>query len=612
MEIGYVLVAGLLTSFHCVAMCGTMVATYAIRDSGVSAKRFEAAPHIVYHSAKLVSYTAVGLLLGAIGQALDLGAVRGTASLLAGGFMVLLGLNMLNVHPVFRIFSLRMPKRLQQFMFKGREAEAGRFGAPAAFGLLSGFMPCGPLQAMQLYAAGTGSAVTGAAVMFLFGAMTIPTMLAFGAATQVLGHTFKRRIMTVGALVVLALGVIMFDRGLNLAGSPLTLNTARTGVATALGLDGPGSTGASTLAGGVQEARLVIENTRYVPDTIALTAGVPVRLTVDRRESGACSDELVIPAYGVQQKLRPNGTTVIEFTPERAGRVPFTCQMGMMSGAFLVTASDEAVAAAPGGGGSEGGASGAPGAAGRVGSAQRVAANRMLVLFATAILGVVGYRRWSLRVAAAHAQAGGAGAHAGRGGQARQAKTGRGAAGSKGSRPGGRSSAGTGGQADAWRRESAWVAAAVLVAILAGYALGTYRARTGGAAAGAAAGSPSAVEAPSPGASQYVPDPSYSGTPPQGRTSVSADGKTQTFELKVVGGYQPSVIRAKAGVPLSLGVVRNEQIWCTKYLVFPELGIQRELPDSGRLTIEVPALKAGRYRFTCQMNMLSGELVVEQ
>lgn len=337
MDLGFVLITGLITSLHCVSMCGTMVATYAIRDSSTSEKTFDAAPHLAYHTLRLVSYLLVGLVLGTIGHALNLSGVRGAASLLAGAFMILMGLGMLNVHPVFRIFSLRMPKRLQQMMFKDRGEEANRLVTPAVFGIMTGLMPCGPLQAMELYAAGTGSALRGAAVMLLFGITTVPMMLAFGAATQALGHTFRKRVMTVGAVVIMILGAVMLNRGLMLTGSPVTFGTVQTTVARALGL-GSGSGGAAaTQNGNIQQATIVIENTTYVPDTVALKAGVPVRLTIDRRESVACSDQLVIPSLGVRAALKPNGKTVIGFTPRAAGQIPFTCGMGMMSGRFIVS-----------------------------------------------------------------------------------------------------------------------------------------------------------------------------------------------------------------------------------------------------------------------------------
>lgn len=605
MDVGFILITGLVTSVHCVAMCGTMVATYAIRRSAESDRSFEAGPHLAYHAARLVSYTVVGLALGAVGSALELASVRGAASLAAGGFMVLLGLNMLDIHPMFRVFSLRLPRGIARRMFGRAGDDADRYGAPLLFGLLTGVMPCGPLQAMQLYAAGTGSALLGAATMALFGAMTVPMMLVVGATTQFLGHAFRRRVMAVGAVVVVVFGVVMLDRGLTLAGSPVTLKTIQAPVATALGIQ-TGSTGSGVAAqrDGVQEVTIAIERTRYVPDTVSVRAGVPVRLTVDRREDGVCSDELVIPSAGVRRRLPPFSKTVVEFTPSAPGRLPFTCGMGMMSGTFLVGDPDTAVAAAPDGGVGVGGAAGAV-----TPTQQEVAANRMFVGLMVMVAGAFAYRVVRLRTAL-----GGSDGRPAQGGLAsgsrdpskrEQKSTGR--AKKAGGKAGDRAAKGP--IAGPPRRELAWAAAAIALAILAGYVAGTLRGRGIGGGAYGRSGRAGAVEQRSGGLEGGAFTTGASGGSP-GVARVSPDGGSQTFTLRVAGGYSPPVIQARRGIPLTLTVERRERSFCTKYLVFPTLGIQQVLPDDGKLALRLPGLSPGRYRFQCGMDMLSGELVI--
>ena len=61
----------------------------------------------------------------------------------------------------------------------------GKHG-PFYIGLLNGLMPCGPLQAMQIYALGTGSFVMGAASMFFFSVGTVPLMFGFGVLSSIL------------------------------------------------------------------------------------------------------------------------------------------------------------------------------------------------------------------------------------------------------------------------------------------------------------------------------------------------------------------------------------------------------------------------------------------
>lgn len=74
----------------------------------------------------------------------------------------------------------------------------------------------------------------------------------------------------------------------------------------------------------------------YTPDVIEVERGRPVRLTFDRQEDNPCSEEVVLPAFGIRQALPASARTTIEFVPKDAGRFEFTCGMGMLRGAIIV------------------------------------------------------------------------------------------------------------------------------------------------------------------------------------------------------------------------------------------------------------------------------------
>jgi Cu+-exporting ATPase len=89
--------------------------------------------------------------------------------------------------------------------------------------------------------------------------------------------------------------------------------------------------------GGIQEIRVLVSG-GYEPSTIQVHAGRPVRLLFDRRETNPCSEEIVIPAFGVKRFLPANETTAVEFTPTTPGTFDFSCGMGMLHGRILVEA----------------------------------------------------------------------------------------------------------------------------------------------------------------------------------------------------------------------------------------------------------------------------------
>ena len=90
---------------------------------------------------------------------------------------------------------------------------------------------------------------------------------------------------------------------------------------------------AATQPGGLVDVTVLVEG-GYTPSTIEVPAGSRVRMTLDRREDNPCSDEIVIPDFGVRQSLPAFATTILEFTAT-GGRHDFSCGMGMLHGTII-------------------------------------------------------------------------------------------------------------------------------------------------------------------------------------------------------------------------------------------------------------------------------------
>jgi len=97
----------------------------------------------------------------------------------------------------------------------------------------------------------------------------------------------------------------------------------------------PTAVRAAAVAGGVQEVQVVVEG-GYQPADIHVTAGTPVRLLFDRRETSPCSEEVVLPDFGIKRFLPARRTTAVEFLPQQPGRFAFTCGMSMLRGRIIV------------------------------------------------------------------------------------------------------------------------------------------------------------------------------------------------------------------------------------------------------------------------------------
>jgi len=292
-------------------------------------------PSILYNAGRVVSYTVIGGVVGAVGSLFSLStALKGLMPILAGAFMLVLGVRMLGIFPWLSRLRIRLPR-----IGKGRFTSALAGRGPFLVGLLNGLMPCGPLQTMQVYALGTGSFLAGALSMFLFSLGTVPLMLGFGAISSLLSARFNRWMLKASAVLVMALGLVMFGRGLNLFGVSLpAMASSRLAVPTS---DGAGVArspiAVARVAGAYQTVSTTVDSGQYQP--FVVQKGVPVRWTITAKaeDLNGCNNPLTVPSYGIRKQLVP-GENLIEFTPKEEGTITYTCWMGMISSQIRVVA----------------------------------------------------------------------------------------------------------------------------------------------------------------------------------------------------------------------------------------------------------------------------------
>jgi uncharacterized protein len=325
---------GLLTGFHCISMCGAFVVGYTTKNAERGHKGFK--QHFVYGGAKIVSYAVIGGIFGLIGGvfAFSIG-LRGGIAIFAGLFMISFALSMLGVG-FFRKFQFN-PKFLSRWTAKTSHSAKGYYKAPFMTGILSGlFIACGPLQALYLYAAGTGSFWTGFLSLGVFSLGTVPVLIGFGSLTSVISKNATKRILKIAAILVLILGLIMLNRGLVVLGSPYSFEAIMSSVRGDIS-----SASASVLDGNYQVINMEVNRYGWTPDTFTLKKGVPVRWNIDVKELTGCNNEIIVRDYNIDVKLK-KGMQVVEFTPDKVGTVRWSCWMGMIPGAFVVT--DDGVA----------------------------------------------------------------------------------------------------------------------------------------------------------------------------------------------------------------------------------------------------------------------------
>ncbi|MCR5487649.1 MAG: sulfite exporter TauE/SafE family protein [Lachnospiraceae bacterium] len=316
MELGMLFLIGLMTSIHCIAMCGGINLTQAAASSEGSGK--VAVSNTLYNTGRIISYTLTGAVCGAISQTVGLsGTLRGILPIIIGGLMLVMTLNMLGVFKLTRIINLRLPQGLYLWA-------AGRARSRSSFivGLLNGLMPCGPLQSMQIYALGTGSAFKGALSMLMFSLGTVPLMFGFGFLAGKLNQKYRKYMLSVSAVIIFIMGIHMLTDGLALSGISLI----------------PQKSSYSEMAvvkDGTQYIRSEIDYGSY--PAITVRQGIPVDWTivVPVGKLNGCNGEILVPAYDIDLKLH-EGENHLTFVPHTVENVPYSCWMGMIKSSITV------------------------------------------------------------------------------------------------------------------------------------------------------------------------------------------------------------------------------------------------------------------------------------
>ncbi len=216
---------GLVSSLHCVQMCGPIVLSYSVGlGRGGSATTKPILPpliwnHIAYNSGRILTYSLLGALAGLVGSSMGmlskLTGFGGMLALIAGILMIIIGLSMFGILPG----STLLTARAVQFTRGVLKPCSRLIESPGAInrfflGLGLGLLPCGMLYAALIKATATGSAWRGAVNMLAFGLGTALSLLAIGVFSSAIRSKLNRWNAQLVASSVTAIGLLLLWRGM--------------------------------------------------------------------------------------------------------------------------------------------------------------------------------------------------------------------------------------------------------------------------------------------------------------------------------------------------------------------------------------------------------------
>ncbi|MBE8723955.1 sulfite exporter TauE/SafE family protein [Flavobacterium hungaricum] len=207
------LILGLISSLHCVGMCGPIAMMLPV-DRYNQAKRVTQI--ITYHLGRLTAYTSIGLIFGLLGRGFFLAGLQQKMSIIIGVIMIIAALipekkfaNYNFSKPIYKIISNVKSSLGAQFKNKS-------YKSLFTIGLLNGFLPCGMVYVALFGAIAMQSASYGILYMLLFGLGTMPLMTVVVYINSLLKLPFRNKIQKAIPYVAAVIGVLFILRGLGL------------------------------------------------------------------------------------------------------------------------------------------------------------------------------------------------------------------------------------------------------------------------------------------------------------------------------------------------------------------------------------------------------------
>lgn len=189
---------GLLSSLHCIGMCGSIIGTltFSLSPEVRGSKWLLSGFVFNYNLGRIISYGLAGAIVGLVEFFLTLPFSQGQAhrvlQLGSAAIMCGAGLYLAGWFPRFAYIEklgVRFWKIVEPF---GRRLIPVKTRTHALlFGMIWGWLPCGLIYTALALAATTGNIVQSAITMFSFGLGTLPAVMGVGIITPLLTRLAK-------------------------------------------------------------------------------------------------------------------------------------------------------------------------------------------------------------------------------------------------------------------------------------------------------------------------------------------------------------------------------------------------------------------------------------
>jgi uncharacterized protein len=204
---------GLFGSLHCIGMCGPIAIALPVPNTSNASFL---TGRLLYNIGRVLTYSFLGAIFGLLGSRFVVAGFQQGISIILGIIILIVVLMpsrykvKVTQHPII----LKISSPLKESI--GVLFKKGTFSSMFLIGILNGFLPCGLVYVALAGAIASGDAVSGAAVMVLFGLGTIPAMFAATVFGKFINLGVRRKLNKLIPYFAIVLAIIFILRGMAL------------------------------------------------------------------------------------------------------------------------------------------------------------------------------------------------------------------------------------------------------------------------------------------------------------------------------------------------------------------------------------------------------------
>ncbi len=209
---------------HCIGMCGGIVLAYTtIKIEPKSSKVSQGTAHLLYSFGRILTYTTLGALFGALGGVATFSNhANGVLLVVAGSIMILAGLSLMGK---IKFLTLIEHSFSSSSLYRNAFKKVLHSRSNLSFfvlGMLNGLLPCGFVYFFAITAASTADPFSGALVMAIFGLSTVPALFGLGFLASLASATsFRNLMMSLSSIAVILYGTYTLYQGYDYLANPL-------------------------------------------------------------------------------------------------------------------------------------------------------------------------------------------------------------------------------------------------------------------------------------------------------------------------------------------------------------------------------------------------------